>query len=85
MAVGFMVVLVLERFIGGARPDEELAVLANVLLVFIGQLLVAVKAPTALAEERVRGSLDVLLSCGGSGGARSARSSPWPSRPLLCS
>ncbi|WP_422926889.1 ABC transporter permease subunit [Singulisphaera sp. PoT] len=46
---------------GPGLTIPELTVL-NALIVTLGFLLVAVGSPTALAEERVRGSLDILLS-----------------------
>ena len=45
----------------GARPDE-MAALLNAFQVTIGLLLVSASAGTVLSEERVRGSLDVLIS-----------------------
>jgi ABC-type transport system involved in multi-copper enzyme maturation permease subunit len=47
----------------GRMPVDEIAlVLVNGMQVTIGLLLISVSAATSLAEERVRGSLDVLLS-----------------------
>ena len=40
----------------------QLTLIFNCLEVGLGLLLVSLSAPTALAEERVRGSLDVLLT-----------------------
>ncbi|OJW21701.1 MAG: hypothetical protein BGO49_10140 [Planctomycetales bacterium 71-10] len=47
-----------------ARPSMfgEMTFLANVYIVSVGLLLMSVRASTALSEERVRGSLDVLLT-----------------------
>jgi ABC-type Na+ efflux pump permease subunit len=39
-----------------------LAVFSNGLMIAFGMLLLSIQAPSALAEERIRGSLDVLLS-----------------------
>jgi ABC-type transport system involved in multi-copper enzyme maturation permease subunit len=47
---------------GPRRPPNELPVFANALIVVVGLLLVSVTSSTSLAEERVRGSLDVLLT-----------------------
>jgi ABC-type Na+ efflux pump permease subunit len=44
----------------GARPMS--AVLAIMLIVFVGLLLVSASTATSLTEERVRGSLDALLA-----------------------
>jgi ABC-type transport system involved in multi-copper enzyme maturation permease subunit len=46
----------------GLTPGEQLLALFNGLAVWFGLLVVSVTAPTALGEERVRGSLDVLMS-----------------------
>jgi ABC-type transport system involved in multi-copper enzyme maturation permease subunit len=43
-------------------PSNEMAALLNAFQVTIGLLLVSASAGTALSEERVRGSLDVLLA-----------------------
>ncbi len=52
-------------------PTREFGALVNAFQVTAGLLLVCVAAPTALAEERVRGSLDVLMS------------TPLPTRSIL--
>jgi ABC-type transport system involved in multi-copper enzyme maturation permease subunit len=44
------------------RGHDEMAVFANAFVVSLGLLLVSVMASTSLAEERVRGTLDVLLT-----------------------
>ncbi|MFO0908631.1 MAG: ABC transporter permease subunit [Isosphaeraceae bacterium] len=46
----------------GMTNGPDFLVLTNFLAVGFGLLLLAAAAPTTLAEERVRGSLDVLLS-----------------------
>ena len=47
----------------GQRPGSEVALVAiNGFQVSLGLLLLSVSAATAMAEERVRGSLDVLLT-----------------------
>jgi ABC-type transport system involved in multi-copper enzyme maturation permease subunit len=46
--------------VGGTRP--EIAMMVNLLQAAVGLLLVTVGASTALAEERGRGSLDILLA-----------------------
>ncbi|MDG3002765.1 ABC transporter permease subunit [Paludisphaera mucosa] len=43
-------------------PISETAILANLYIVGVGLLLLSVRASTSLSEERMRGSLDVLLS-----------------------
>ncbi|MDG3002766.1 ABC transporter permease [Paludisphaera mucosa] len=53
--------LALVDVMNGGRVGE-LAVFANMYLVGIGLLLLSVRAATSLSEERVRGSLDVLLA-----------------------
>jgi len=45
-----------------ARANAEVIVVMTVFQVLVGLLLLSVSATTSLAEERVRGSLDVLLS-----------------------
>jgi ABC-type transport system involved in multi-copper enzyme maturation permease subunit len=44
------------------QPQQELAAFVNGFAVSIGLLLVSVSAVTALADERARGDLDVLLA-----------------------
>jgi ABC-type transport system involved in multi-copper enzyme maturation permease subunit len=58
---GFIALAILQE---AAHPGgrDELGVIANSLLVLLGLLLVSVTSSTSLAEERVRGSLDVLLT-----------------------
>jgi ABC-type transport system involved in multi-copper enzyme maturation permease subunit len=46
----------------GGGPHDEMGILGVGLLVLVGLLLVSVTASTSLAEERARGSLDVLLT-----------------------
>jgi ABC-type transport system involved in multi-copper enzyme maturation permease subunit len=53
-------VLAISQAVGG--PGRETAPLVNAFQVSIGLLLLSVSAVTALAEERVRGSLDVVLT-----------------------
>ena len=49
--------------LGGAGPgDRELGAVVNGLQVAAGLLLLSVSAATSLAEERQRGSLDVLMA-----------------------
>ncbi len=45
-----------------ARPGREIVAAMNTFQVAVGLLLLSVSAATSLAEERVRGSLDVLMS-----------------------
>ena len=57
---------------GRSAPGDHMSVgFANVVQVTLGLLLLSVAATTSLAEERVRGSLDVLLS------------TPMPTRSIL--
>jgi ABC-type transport system involved in multi-copper enzyme maturation permease subunit len=46
----------------GAESSEDLIAAVSALQIFFGLILVSLTAPTALAEERVRGGLDVLLT-----------------------
>ena len=55
------VILDYRSRVAGARVDE-MAALLNAFQVTIGLLLVSASAGTVLSEERVRGSLDVLIS-----------------------
>jgi ABC-type transport system involved in multi-copper enzyme maturation permease subunit len=55
------VLLALQIATSGRRGEEEIGGM-NMFQVVVGLLLVSVSAATSLAEERVRGSLDVLLS-----------------------
>ncbi len=43
-------------------PDREVVVFVNAFEVLVGMLLLSVTASTSLSEERVRGSLDMLLA-----------------------
>lgn len=47
---------------GGQRLDEAAMIFINGFQISLGLLLMSVSAATSLAEERVRGSLDVLLT-----------------------
>ncbi|AMV39621.1 ABC transporter permease subunit [Planctomyces sp. SH-PL62] len=47
---------------GGVGRMGDAAIFANIYLVGVGLLLLSVRAATTLSEERVRGSLDVLLT-----------------------
>jgi len=58
----FFTLVAMVQIIGFWRVDREMPALVNGFLVAIGLLLVSVTAVTALAEERSRGSLDVLLT-----------------------
>ncbi len=60
-ALGLLWVWMASRSASGPGGDEEIA-LMNMFQVTVGLLLLSVTAATSLAEERVRGSLDVLLS-----------------------
>lgn len=55
-------VLALVSMIASSRRHSEMPVIVTGFGVAIGLLLVSVTAVTALADERVRGSLDVLLA-----------------------
>jgi ABC-type transport system involved in multi-copper enzyme maturation permease subunit len=55
------IVIALQTIASGAADVENIAVL-NVFQVGVGLLLLSVSAVTSLAEERLRGSLDVLLT-----------------------
>jgi hypothetical protein len=47
--------------VAAARTNQELIAIMCMVHVLLGLLLRSVSAATSLAEERVRGSLDVLL------------------------
>jgi ABC-type transport system involved in multi-copper enzyme maturation permease subunit len=49
-------------FLGHNRGARDFSALVNALIVTLGLLLFSVSAATSLSEERVRGSLDVLLT-----------------------
>ena len=54
--------LVIAIIVVGSNPDIEMAAMTNAGQVAVGLLLLSVSASTSLAEERQRGSLDVLLA-----------------------
>ena len=58
----FSLAIIWESLMSPTRPRNEMAALVNAFQVTIGLLLLAASAGTVLSEERVRGSLDVLLS-----------------------
>jgi ABC-type transport system involved in multi-copper enzyme maturation permease subunit len=55
------VVLAYVNMTGAVRGEPEMVGMMNMVQVSVGLLLLSVGAATSLAEERVRGSLDVLL------------------------
>ena len=61
MAFGLTATLIVLSARGSPAP-RQIAAVANGFQAGIGLLLLSVSAATALAEERVRGNLDVLLS-----------------------
>jgi len=54
--------LALMDVVAGVGGVGEIAVFTNMLLIVVGLLLLSVRAATSLSEERIRGSLDVLLT-----------------------
>ena len=61
-AQGVLWTVVALKVMTTARGNAAVIVVMNVFQVAVGFLLLSVSAATSLAEERVRGSLDVLLS-----------------------
>jgi len=61
-ALGVLWTGVVLKVLTTARGNSEVIVIMTVFQVVVGLLLLSVSAATSLAEERVRGSLDVLLS-----------------------
>jgi ABC-type transport system involved in multi-copper enzyme maturation permease subunit len=57
-----VLVIVLALTKGPGNPNSGMAAFTNGFLACIGLLLLTVSSATALSEERVRGSLDVLLA-----------------------
>ena len=68
---GGLSVVAVAGILGGTRWGRELGVAVNGLQVAAGLLLLSVSAVTSLAEERQRGSLEVLLA------------TPLPSRAIV--
>jgi ABC-type transport system involved in multi-copper enzyme maturation permease subunit len=60
-ALGILWVVLSLEAVAAARTDQETIALMSMFQVSLGLLLLSVSAATSLAEERVRGSLDVLL------------------------
>ena len=58
----FSLAIIRDGMTSPTGPRNEMAALVNAFQVTIGLLLLAASAGTVLSEERVRGSLDVLLS-----------------------
>jgi ABC-type transport system involved in multi-copper enzyme maturation permease subunit len=61
-ALGAVFAIVTLNMIATARGNEEVITIMSTFQVAVGLLLLSVGAATTLAEERARGSLDVLLS-----------------------
>ena len=62
-AMGILwVFLALQTIMSSPSTNREMIAITNVFQVAVGLLLLSVTATTSLVEERVRGSLDVLLS-----------------------
>jgi ABC-type transport system involved in multi-copper enzyme maturation permease subunit len=59
---GFVAWGLYEMIVDGADINGSMLQLGYIILVFFGLLLVATSSATVLAEERTRGSLDILLS-----------------------
>jgi C-terminal processing protease CtpA/Prc/ABC-type transport system involved in multi-copper enzyme maturation permease subunit len=60
--LGIVWVIVAIQNIASPSPNREMIAIMNVFQVAVGLLLLSVNASTSLAEERVRGSLDILLA-----------------------
>ena len=60
-ALGILWVVLSLEVVAAARTNQETITIMSMLQVSLGLLLLSVSAATSLAEERVRGSLDVLL------------------------
>ncbi len=60
-ALGVLWVVLSFNMIAAGRANQEIVAIMNMGQVLLGLLLLSVNAATSLAEERVRGSLDVLL------------------------
>ena len=60
--LGVIWVVIAFRSIGSMRMQGEVVAVMATFQVAVGLLLMSVSAATSLAEERVRGSLDILLS-----------------------
>ena len=58
---GFSLLAIVTTF-GAGSPSTVLAIMTNTGQVAVGLLLLSVNAATSLAEERQRGSLDILMS-----------------------
>ncbi len=61
-AMGSVFVVLAFLCVVSTSTNREMIAIMNVFQVNVGLLLLAVNAATSLAEERVRGSLDILLS-----------------------
>ncbi len=60
--LGVLWILISLEIVTRTQASSELLLMMNMFQVSVGLLLMSVSAATSLAEERVRGSLDVLLS-----------------------
>ena len=60
--LGVLWILISLQIVTRTKASSELLLIMNMFQVSVGLLLMSVNAATSLAEERVRGSLDVLLS-----------------------
>jgi ABC-type transport system involved in multi-copper enzyme maturation permease subunit len=60
-ALGVLWLVLAFQFMVNSPGNQEMIAIASVFQVSLGLLLLSVNAATSLAEERVRGSLDVLL------------------------
>jgi ABC-type transport system involved in multi-copper enzyme maturation permease subunit len=61
-AFGTLWIVISVHIVTQTQENQELLAMMNMFQVSLGLLLMSVSAATSLAEERVRGSLDVLLS-----------------------
>jgi ABC-type transport system involved in multi-copper enzyme maturation permease subunit len=60
--LGILGIVLSFHIVTQSQANEEMLAMTNMFQVSVGLLLLSVSAATSLAEERVRGSLDVLLS-----------------------
>jgi ABC-type transport system involved in multi-copper enzyme maturation permease subunit len=60
-SLGFLWIVLALQVVASARNNQETIAIMSMVQVSLGLLLLSVSAATSLAEERVRGSLDVLL------------------------
>jgi ABC-type transport system involved in multi-copper enzyme maturation permease subunit len=60
-ALGILWIVLALRIVAASRGNQEMIAVMSMIQVSLGLLFLSVSAATSLAEERMRGSLDVLL------------------------